>query len=80
MFWTFIAFAALATLAGWCIRSHADAGARDPGKRGKVTPDQVREIRALKGEMTQRALAERYGISDATVRGIQTGRWWKRVA
>jgi hypothetical protein len=50
------------------------------GKRGSVTPEQVREIRALKGELTQRALAERYGISDATVRGIQTGRWWKHVA
>lgn len=33
MFWTFIAFAALAYFAGWCIRSHADAGARDPGKK-----------------------------------------------
>ena len=33
MFWTFIFFAALAYRAGWCIRSHDDAGACDPGKK-----------------------------------------------
>ena len=33
MGWFLLALAALAYLAGWCIRSHADAGARDPGKK-----------------------------------------------
>lgn len=51
-----------------------------PGKRGAVTAAQVIEIRAAKGIVTQRELAAKYGISDATVRGIQTRRWWKHVA
>jgi hypothetical protein len=55
--------------------THTNGG----GRRRKVTPEQVREIRAAKGKVTQRALAAKYGISDASVRGIQANRYWHNV-
>ncbi len=45
------------------------------GRRGKLTPAQWQEIREAKGKVTQAALAAHYGVSDATIRGIQSGRW-----
>lgn len=49
------------------------------GRRRKLTPVQVLEIRAAKGKITQRALADKYGIADSTVRGIQTRRYWNHL-
>jgi len=45
----------------------------------KLTPEKVRQIRALRGIETQKDLARKFGVSDATIRGVQTGRWWKHV-
>lgn len=42
----------------------------------KLTEDQVREIRALKGRQRQRETAVRFGISGPTVSMIQAGRRW----
>lgn len=60
-------------------RRHGTHGNGGVGRRGKLNPDKVRAIRAARGKVTQRELAAQYGISDATVRGVQTGRWWKHV-
>lgn len=47
-------------------------------KRYKVTPQQVDEIRALKGRMRPRDIAEMYGITDNNVHQILKGKIWKQ--
>jgi hypothetical protein len=42
----------------------------------KVTESNVREIRALKGRLTQRRLAHQFGVSLATIRDIQRRKSW----
>lgn len=34
-------------------------------------------IRAARGKVTQKRLAEIYGVSDATIRDVQAGRYWR---
>lgn len=46
----------------------------------KLTEGEVREIRALEGTMTQKAIAEKFGIHSNSVRDIQKRRTWRRVA
>jgi len=41
-----------------------------------LTAEQVEEIRRLRGTMTQRAIAERFGVTDATIRDIYSGKSW----
>lgn len=43
-----------------------------PGK--KLTDADVREIRALKGLVTQAELSKRFGVSGAHISNIQTGK------
>lgn len=56
-----------------------------PLKRGstngqaRLTEAQVGEIRSLRGVVPQRALAARFGVSDATVCRAQTGVNWSHV-
>ena len=45
----------------------------------KLTASQVREIRGLKGEMPQRAVAERFGTSQSNVSLIHLGRAWSHL-
>lgn len=47
--------------------------------RWKLTEQQVAEIKALKGVVTQLALAEQYGVAYSTIRDILQGRNWKHV-
>ena len=42
----------------------------------KLTEQQVREIRALKGKMSQRAIGDLYGIKHSNVRNIFIGASW----
>lgn len=42
----------------------------------KLTENQVREIRALDGARTQREIAERYGVSEASIRDILMRKNW----
>ncbi len=49
------------------------------GQATKLTIDQVREIRSLKGKMTYLQLAGRYSVSTSTIRFILTGRTWKNI-
>lgn len=59
-------------------------GTHTPGKGmgmgKKLNDDQVREIRSLRGKITQRRLAEQYKVSDATIRSVQVGRVYQKVA
>lgn len=57
---------------------HGTALIGELNPRALVTPDQVREIRAIRG-MTQRAIASAYKISPSQVRNIQHGDSWKSV-
>lgn len=43
-------------------------------KNRKLTLDDVAVIRSLRGAATQRAIASRFGVSDATIRDIYAGR------
>jgi len=46
----------------------------------KLTEADVLQIRACKGQMTQRALAAVYGVSKPVIMNILNGRDWKHVA
>lgn len=43
--------------------------------RGKIGPEDAEKIRALRGQMKQREIAELFGISRAQISSIQTGRF-----
>lgn len=47
--------------------------------RAKITPAQVLEIRALRGQESQSATAARYGIGRSRVSEIQSGKSWAHV-
>lgn len=42
----------------------------------KLSRKEVREIRRLKGQMTQRAMAEKYGVGEAQISRIISGTRW----
>jgi hypothetical protein len=42
----------------------------------RLKPDQVREIRQLKGELTQQAIADRFGTSRTNIIMIHNGTTW----
>lgn len=50
-------------------------GVRRPSLR-KLTPEKVDEIRKLRGTASQREIALRFGVSDATIRDIYSGKSW----
>ena len=45
----------------------------------KLTEDDVREIRRLRGEVSQNSLAERFGVSQQQVKQIQLRKAWRHV-
>lgn len=59
-------------------RAHGTHG-NGGGRRKKLTPVDVLQIRRAKGIVTQRDLARIYDVSDASIRGIQTNRYWRNV-
>lgn len=71
----------------WDTRSanHADKvehGTNNDGEANgsaKLTTDQVREIRALKGHRSQSAIGRQFGISQQQVGRIQSGVKWRRI-
>lgn len=78
----------LRILDGDCWTTISPIPKRDPGlfrRRGiaspcaKLTEQQVREIRQLKGTMSWRQIGLRYGISDNSVGDILRGRTWGHV-
>lgn len=46
----------------------------------KLTPVDVIQIRKYKGPMTQAELASTFGVSDATIRDVRSGKSWRRAA
>lgn len=61
-------------------RENGTTVAHRTGYRGKLSPDEVREIRNLEGEMTQEAIAKKFGVTQSNVRKIQTRQQWKSIA
>ena len=58
-------------------RRHKRPGAAGEGNpRAKLTWAAVREIRALKGQMSQDKIARQFGVSVSTVGLVLTGRTW----
>lgn len=55
---------------------NSQESARHP--RRKLTPAQVEEIRGLKDQEIPRVLAERFGVTEGTIRKIFTGLNWNR--
>ena len=51
-------------------------GRKATGGKGKLTPEQASEIRALKGRVKQRELALIYGVSRANISLIHAGKAW----
>jgi hypothetical protein len=49
------------------------------GKKWKLTPIEVLEIRGLKGTKTQDELAEIYGVGRQNIGAILTGRSWTKI-
>lgn len=45
--------------------------------RAKLTAEQVKEIRSLKGAMSQAAIGARFGVSKTLVRRIHQGKAWR---
>lgn len=71
----------------WGTYAENQADARAHGTRvlgekyptAKLTDGAAREIRRLKGAVSQSALAARYGVSPAAVQAVHDGRTWKHV-
>lgn len=56
---------------------------KNPSRRQgqwKLSEDDVREIRALRGKFTQRELAERFGVSRGYIGHIQRGEVWGDIS
>ena len=56
--------------------------ARCPGEKhgmAKLTWDQVREIRRLKGTATLRVIAKQFGVAHNTINYIHLGRTWREA-
>jgi len=66
-----------------CADNHADKLIHGTHSRGekhgasKLTETSVLEIRRLRGRVTQRDLAKRFSVSEATIYGVQTRKKWK---
>lgn len=50
-----------------------------PPIKPTLTPDQVRQIRALRGRYTQRQIAVMFGVTHCTVGAIHRGTAWKDI-
>lgn len=64
-------------------RDRAAKGRSNPARdRSLLTDDQVREIRQIKRDMpwhTQRALAERFGVSEFVIHFVVTGKTYRHL-
>ena len=64
----------------WVTRSqntiHGLQNGRGLGKRVKLTPEQAREIRTLRGQQPKTEVAQRFGVCLASIANIWAGRTW----
>lgn len=51
----------------------------DYSTRGKLTPEQVKEIRSLMGEHTMTEIAKMFDVSVASVSNIANNKTWRRL-
>lgn len=51
-----------------------------PGRRAKLTPEQVGEIIAMTGLVSISDLAQKYGVIETNIRRIQQGKLWKNTS
>lgn len=65
----------------WSGRFHSHITGQSEIRRNprKLTEDQVRELYGLRGKHTQQAVADKFGVSRATVRHIWSGLTWSEV-
>lgn len=61
------------------MRRHGTLAQGESAVQAKLTEVQVREIRAARGLIPQKELAQKYGISQVAVSFIMTRRTWKHV-
>jgi hypothetical protein len=62
-------------------RENGTANVNYWGQKGKLKVEQAAAILDLKGRDTQRAIAERFGITESQVRNIHSGKSWSaRIA
>jgi hypothetical protein len=59
--------------------THGTANRGENNAKAKLTEDQVREIRALKGAETHLRIAARFGVSKVAVTNIMAGTTWSHV-
>jgi ribosomal protein L24E len=57
-------------------RENGTASRNGCGQKGKLTVKQAAAILRLKGKKTQHAIAEKFGITESSVRNIHTGKTW----
>ena len=57
-------------------RAHGTIARGERNGRAKISEDDARNIRALRGLRSQSALARQYSIDQSTVSDIQTGKRW----
>ncbi len=48
--------------------------------RAKLSDDEVKQIRSLRGEISQREIGLLFGVNDRSVSAIQLGQKWKHVS
>jgi hypothetical protein len=60
-------------------RDRAKHNRRPLNGKPRLRPDQIRMIRQLKGQMTQQAIADRFGTSRTNVILIHSGQSWANV-
>ena len=63
----------------WATRSENMIHAYRTGLRGKVTENQALEIRALKGQISEREIAKNFGFSQSLINNILNRKTWKHI-
>lgn len=60
-------------------REHGTHAGNPYGNRGQLKPEQVLEIRRLRGQKTQAEIAKMFGVKEPTVRDIYRGHTYRSV-
>ena len=63
----------------WCTRKEQARNRRVRSGYGKIDYDKIHQIRALKGKMKVREIAEKFGVSKSTISAIQNRKTWGYV-
>jgi DNA-binding transcriptional regulator YiaG len=58
---------------------HGTSNRGEASARARLTEDEVRQIRSLRGVSTQREIAELYGVDHKTICNIHRGLTWRHI-